>query len=73
MSDRVAVMRNGRIIQLGSPTEVYQHPRTPFVASFLGETNLIAAVECRSGGPVAQVRFADGTDGASRGAARWAD
>jgi len=63
MSDRIAVMRNGRIVQLGSPTEVYQHPRTPFVASFLGETNLIAAVECRSDGPVAQVRFADGTLG----------
>jgi ABC-type Fe3+/spermidine/putrescine transport system ATPase subunit len=63
MSDRIAVMRNGRIVQLGSPTEVYQHPRTPFVASFLGETNLIAAVECQSGGPVTQVRFADGTLG----------
>jgi putative spermidine/putrescine transport system ATP-binding protein len=63
MSDRIAVMRNGRIVQIGSPTEVYRHPRTPFVASFLGETNLIAATECRSDGAIAHVRFADGTVG----------
>ena len=39
MSDYIAVMRNGRIVQLGSPADLYQHPRTPFVAGFLGETN----------------------------------
>jgi putative spermidine/putrescine transport system ATP-binding protein len=63
MSDRIAVMRNGRIVQLGSPAEVYQHPRTPFVASFLGETNLLPAVDGRSERGVAQVCFADGSTG----------
>jgi putative spermidine/putrescine transport system ATP-binding protein len=63
MSDNIAVMRNGRIVQLGSPTEIYQHPRTPFVASFLGETNLLPATACQSEGGVALVRFADGSLG----------
>ncbi len=42
--DRLAVMRFGGIEQLGSPEEVYLHPRTPFVASFLGRTNLLRGV-----------------------------
>ena len=41
MSDRIAVMNKGRIVQIGSPAEVYQRPHSAFVASFLGETNLI--------------------------------
>jgi putative spermidine/putrescine transport system ATP-binding protein len=41
MSDRVAVMAEGRIAQIGSPSDVYLHPATPFVAGFLGETNLV--------------------------------
>jgi putative spermidine/putrescine transport system ATP-binding protein len=41
MSDRIAVMNKGRIVQIGSPAEVYQHPHSAFVAGFLGETNLI--------------------------------
>lgn len=40
-ADRVAVMRNGRIEQIGTPEEVYHHPRTLFVAQFLGRTNLL--------------------------------
>ena len=42
MSDRVAVMRGGVIVQVGSPREVYLHPKGSFVASFMGSTNLIA-------------------------------
>src|SRR5262249_49783462 len=60
MSNRIAVIRNGRIVQLGSPIEVYQHPRTPFVASFLGETNLIPAIEQASEQGIVQVQFANG-------------
>ncbi|HHU51070.1 MAG TPA: ABC transporter ATP-binding protein [Firmicutes bacterium] len=41
LSDRLAVMRNGRIIQIGTAQEVYDHPQTSFVAEFLGEANLI--------------------------------
>lgn len=40
MSDRVAVMNNGAIEQIGSPQEIYQNPATAFVASFIGKTNL---------------------------------
>lgn len=43
MSDRLAVMNNGRIEQLGSPEDVYERPGTDFVASFLGASNLIGA------------------------------
>ncbi|MGH2889871.1 MAG: ABC transporter ATP-binding protein [Solirubrobacteraceae bacterium] len=41
MSDRLAVMNKGKIEQLGSPEDVYEHPATDFVASFLGASNLI--------------------------------
>jgi spermidine/putrescine transport system ATP-binding protein len=41
MSDRIAVMRNGRIDQLGSPEELYERPATEFVAGFLGKSNLL--------------------------------
>ncbi|MCU1489554.1 MAG: potG [Acidimicrobiaceae bacterium] len=44
MSDRVAVMRDGRIQQLGSPVEIYRNPCSPFVARFLGLVNVIDAV-----------------------------
>jgi spermidine/putrescine transport system ATP-binding protein len=42
MSDRLAVMRHGKAEQLGGPEEVYEHPATPFVAGFLGASNLLA-------------------------------
>ncbi|GAA5484587.1 ABC transporter ATP-binding protein [Haloferula sargassicola] len=41
MADRMAVLNAGRIEQLGTPEEVYRSPLTPFVAGFIGETNLI--------------------------------
>lgn len=42
MADTIAVMNNGVIEQLGSPTELYEHPSTTFVANFLGQSNLVA-------------------------------
>ena len=42
MSDRVAVMSEGRIEQIGTSTEIYNHPQTAFVASFVGENNRFA-------------------------------
>jgi ABC-type Fe3+/spermidine/putrescine transport system ATPase subunit len=42
MSDRIAVMSNGKIEQLGTPTEVYELPKTKFVAQFVGESNLLS-------------------------------
>lgn len=51
MADTVAVMNHGRIEQLGSPQELYELPRTGFVASFLGQSNLFPAqVESTAGG-----------------------
>ena len=49
LSDRIAVMNQGKIEQIGTPSEIYERPQTPFVADFIGDTNLfsgeIAAVE----------------------------
>ncbi len=41
MSDRIVVMRRGTIVQSGSPHEIYHHPRTAFVADFVGSANLV--------------------------------
>ena len=41
MADTIAVMRAGQVEQLGSPVELYEHPRTEFVANFLGQSNLL--------------------------------
>src|SRR5947199_5550179 len=48
MSDRIAVMNAGRIEQIGPPSEIYNRPRTRFVADFIGEINLFAG-EWRDG------------------------
>lgn len=42
MADRIAVMRSGRIEQIGSPVDVYRRPETPFVSSFVGNVNRVA-------------------------------
>jgi putrescine transport system ATP-binding protein len=43
MASRIAVMSQGRIVQLGTPQEVYEHPASRFVADFIGTVNLLAA------------------------------
>ncbi len=43
LADRIALMREGRIVQLGTPEQLYLHPAEPFVATFLGEVNQIPA------------------------------
>jgi putative spermidine/putrescine transport system ATP-binding protein len=50
ISDRVAVMREGRIEQIGSPSEIYDRPATPYVASFVGSLN---AIRCEAADPSA--------------------
>lgn len=53
MADTVAVMNGGRVEQLGSPADLYENPKTTFVANFLGTSNLIEAeVDSRSGGSI---------------------
>jgi ABC-type Fe3+/spermidine/putrescine transport system ATPase subunit len=54
MSDRIAVMRAGKIVQIGAGAELYERPANAFVARFLGESNLIAGT----------VRWVDGERGA---------
>jgi len=50
MSDRIAVINHGKIEQIGAPREIYDLPRTSFVAEFIGETNLLPCmIEARSG------------------------
>ncbi|MBV8663354.1 MAG: ABC transporter ATP-binding protein [Hyphomicrobiales bacterium] len=61
MSDRIAVMDKGRIVQIGSPQDVYYHPATTFVASFLGETNLVPCKVVESTGSSLTVSFDGGT------------
>ncbi|MCC5833391.1 MAG: ABC transporter ATP-binding protein [Opitutales bacterium] len=58
-ADRVAVMRDGKIEQIGSPEEVYNTPRTEFVARFLGRTNLIEgkATGCMAETPLGRLRL----------------
>ncbi|HVI89566.1 MAG TPA: ABC transporter ATP-binding protein [Dongiaceae bacterium] len=57
MSDRIAVMRDGKILQIGSPADIYDNPNCRFVADFIGEANLIpGAVLGRSGGLTVAVR-----------------
>jgi iron(III) transport system ATP-binding protein len=62
LGDRVAVMRNGRIEQVGAPDELYRTPHNPWVAGFVGEANLVAgrideagvteAASGHAGGPI---------------------
>ena len=44
LSDRIAVMNSGRIEQVGTPAEIYEAPRTSFVAAFIGDTNFLEGV-----------------------------
>ena len=61
MSDRIAVMRAGRIEQLGAPEELYERPQTEFVAGFLGVSNLLdGEIVGRSDG-LLDIRLVDGT------------
>lgn len=48
MSDRIAVFNAGRIEQIGTPVELYEHPRTRFVAEFIGESNVLEAATSTS-------------------------
>jgi spermidine/putrescine transport system ATP-binding protein len=43
MSDRIGVMNEGRLLQVGSPQDIYEHPASRFVADFIGEINLLPA------------------------------
>ncbi len=60
LSDRIAVMKDGKIIQLGTPDEIYESPRTTFAADFMGASNIFTGrVEARKGGRI-EFRTKDG-------------
>ncbi|MGU9957143.1 MAG: ABC transporter ATP-binding protein [Arenicellales bacterium WSBS_2016_MAG_OTU3] len=60
MSDRVAVMNAGRILQIGSPRDIYDHPAERFVADFVGDTNFMSATIESVQNESATVRFEAG-------------
>src|SRR6185312_12622561 len=60
VSDRIAVMRAGRVEQVGDPRAIYERPQTPFVASFVGTTNLIDGKVTGRAGELVEVGFAGG-------------
>ncbi|WP_421693409.1 ABC transporter ATP-binding protein [Aestuariivirga sp.] len=60
MSDRIAVMSKGRILQIGSPREIYDRPSERFVANFIGETNFLEGTVVSAGSGTAKVRLDQG-------------
>ena len=58
MSDRIAVMNQGNVLQVGGPEDIYEHPRSRFVADFIGETNFIHGEIVESGSP-AKVKISE--------------
>lgn len=60
MSDRIAIVNQGRIEQLGTPHEIYHRPATAFAADFIGQANLLPARLLGTEGPRARVELAGG-------------
>lgn len=59
MSDRIAVMKDGRIEQIGTPDEIYNHPKTSYVATFVGNANILHGVAESIQGENAIVKIGD--------------
>ncbi len=60
LSSRIAVFYQGNMEQVGTPEEIYEHPKTPFVASFIGQTNLIDGQVVEREGSFVRVKIAEG-------------
>jgi spermidine/putrescine transport system ATP-binding protein len=60
MSDRIAVMNRGHVLQVGTPVEIYERPGTRFVADFIGETNLISGEIAGVGPETVEVKLPGG-------------
>ncbi|MEM1277285.1 MAG: ABC transporter ATP-binding protein [Pseudomonadota bacterium] len=60
MSDRLAVMSEGHILQVGSPRDIYEHPAERFVADFIGETNFLIGEMTGRNGSIASVTLKSG-------------
>jgi len=60
MSDRIAIMRGGRIVQIGSPRDLYDRPNSRYVADFVGKSNFIDGVVAEIDGPKIALKTPDG-------------
>lgn len=60
MSDRIAVMNQGRFEQIGTPDEIYNHPKTSYVATFVGNANILQGIVEKTEGTLARVRLSGG-------------
>jgi spermidine/putrescine transport system ATP-binding protein len=62
MSDRIAVMEAGRILQVGSPRQIYNHPIERFVADFIGSTNFLSAEVLSNEGRSVRLKLSSGKE-----------
>jgi putative spermidine/putrescine transport system ATP-binding protein len=62
LSDRIAIMNVGDVVQIGSPLALYEHPATDFVAGFLGDVNTLDGVVAGAETGVVRVEIADGIE-----------
>jgi iron(III) transport system ATP-binding protein len=62
LSGRIAVMQDGRLVQVGTPRDLYEHPADPGVAAFVGAANFLPGAVVRCEGGTTWIRLIDGTD-----------
>src|SRR5262245_42299173 len=60
MSDRIAVMNRGSVMQVGTPQQIYEHPSSLFVADFIGSSNVFTGELSGTAGPLCEVTLAPG-------------
>jgi spermidine/putrescine transport system ATP-binding protein len=72
LGDRIAVMNRSRLEQVGPPADVYARPKTPFVADFISEANLVRAERTGAPGSAARIRLACGGE-MTLAAGQWGD
>lgn len=61
MADRIAIIRNGKIVQVGTPMEVFRDPKTPFVANFVGRSNIFLGKIIASEDTHSEIELKNGT------------
>jgi ABC-type Fe3+/spermidine/putrescine transport system ATPase subunit len=66
MSDRIAVMDKGRLLQVGTPVEIYEKPATRFIAEFIGDSNLLGVRVTSVNGAACEVDLGGGAEVAAR-------
>ncbi len=71
LSDRIAVMSQGRIAQLGTPREIYEHPADPFVADFIGQASFLPGQVTAGGNGRVRVRLRAGQELQAESSQSW--